>query len=58
MPCAVIESLPRLLRSAYHPEMRLVVWKRLQRQELLWVERRDLARIEAYAATCNMPLVR
>lgn len=57
MPCVVKASLPRLLRVANDPKMRRKVWKRMKSEELYWVSAHDLAKVEAIAAACDMPLV-
>lgn len=57
-PCNLTMALPRLRRVAYDANMRELVWKRMQRQELLYVPTKELKRVEGYARDCNMPLLK
>lgn len=58
IPCTAKNDLNRLIRVAHSPDMRQVVWKRMQRQEFLWLSGCQLRHIEALAADCDMPLRR
>jgi len=58
LPCSMKTNLYRLTRVASDPRMRQIVWKRMKKQELLWVSGKTLSRIQEIAASCNMPLTR
>lgn len=57
LSCQTRSSMNRLFRVARDEQMRQLVWKRMQHQELLWVPHKVLAQIERCAALCNMRLV-
>jgi len=56
LPCWVKAALPRLTRVALDDKLRVLVWKRMCRQELFQADSKALLRVEAIAAACNMPL--
>lgn len=58
LPCWVKSSMPRLIRVAHDSKMRVLVWKRMCREELMRADSKMLAHIESLAQSCNMPLVR
>lgn len=57
LSCQTRSSMDRLFRVAHDEQMRKTVWKRMQRQELLWVSNKVLSQIERAADLCNMRLV-
>ena len=56
LPCWVKAAMPRLFRVAQDDKLRVVVWKRMCRQELYLADQKYLSRIEMLAQACNMPL--
>lgn len=55
-PCEARNSLPRLLNVARNETLRKVVWQRMLKQELRWVDERRLKHIEEFAVACEMPI--
>ena len=55
-PCLVMSGISRLTNVANNEQMRKVVWKRMVRQEYLWVSNKDIATIEKLAARNGFPL--
>ena len=45
-----------MVRVARSPEKRVLVWKRMNKQELLWLKSKQRERIEHLAELYNMPL--
>ena len=58
LPCWAKAALPRLARVAYSEKLRQLVWKRMCSEELYFLDRKALARIESIADACDMPLHR
>ncbi len=56
LPCWVKQSMPRLVRVAHDPRLRVIVWHRMCRQELYEASSKTLTHIEHLADICNMPL--
>lgn len=56
IPCCFRESLSRLVRAAYAPELRRTVWKRIVRENVFVIDRKTQRMIERAALEANMPL--
>ncbi len=56
LPCYMSEEFRRLVRLAHSPELRKILWKRMNREELLWLKKCHKAHIEELAQMCNVPL--
>ncbi len=55
-PCEARNALPRLLTAAKNESLRKVVWQRMLKQELRWVDGKKLKHIEEIAVACAMPI--
>lgn len=55
-PCEARNALQRLLTVAKNDSLRKVVWQRMLREELRWVDEKRLQHIEQHAIACAMPI--